>query len=221
MIAISDRSPVIERRCYTLKPGCATMFWELQREFNQGETMHPVLSHHICYFSTQGEATERIVHLYSFDSLDQWDESYQRVYRQHPAEYYRRARPLLTAQETTFLRPGGGTPITPPPPDPTLTVVEERFDLWPGAAPEYWRRCADFEDADLRAHRIGDFGSLMGKLHQIYRYSWWVDMAGYRRAPSALRFRQAVASLTATSAVTRLRPAPLPSHRALFEQGSD
>jgi hypothetical protein len=57
---------IIERRAYTLKPAAADTFWQLQRDYNQADTIRDLFGHNICFFETLAGPAEYIVHLYRF-----------------------------------------------------------------------------------------------------------------------------------------------------------
>jgi hypothetical protein len=194
---------IVERRAYTLLPGAAPDFWELQRRYCGTSAMTRLLSHTICYFETVAGPAEQIVHLHRFESLGEWEETYAILYRDHPAEYFTQARELLVAQETAYYRPLGTSVLTEAtrPIGPPVDIVEERFDLRPGTAPRFSTEPTD--------ELLGTYLSFLGPLHRVlqYRFHPAAPLAHHRR----------VAPITRGFGRTLLRPAPVATHRPLFE----
>ncbi|MFD2414865.1 NIPSNAP family protein [Amycolatopsis pigmentata] len=208
---------ILERRAYTLRPGAAEWFWDLQREFAGTSAMRRLLSHTVSYFETVAGAAEQIVHLHRFESLADWEDTYAELYRDHPADYFAQARQLLTAQENAFFKaaPGepsaftaGAWPVAQL--DSELLVVEERRDLLPGRAPRYW------EAVGVRSDSLGSFLSFSGQFHRVLTYTA-VSGAPSPTEPGSGEVLGAVAPITYSAATTLLRPAPVATHRPAFE----
>ena len=228
---------IFERRAYTLRPGASEAFWQLQREYSKLPTIARLRSHNLGYFHAVAGPSDAIVHLYRFDSLDDWNETYGELYREHPAEYFVKARSLLLAQENAFLSAPGvvadGTGLRSPvgdvPVDPL--VVETRVDLRPGTAPAYWEsyeRVRRYGSESGSDRLFGELLTLAGRLHRAYLYSWFGDAADYEThshilegSPVWAEHRQRTEAMIVANATAFLRPGPLAFHRTLLRRGTD
>ena len=146
---------VIERRAYTFRPGEIPTFWRAQAEWNLGSTFAPVLSRNLTYLEAIAGPAEQIVHLYAFDSPDDWDRAYAAVYARHPAEYFVRARQWLLAQENALYRPapvpqlelgdhGARVPQIGDAEAEQILVSESTIQFLPGGLPAYWQAYARY-----------------------------------------------------------------------------
>lgn len=229
-------SPVFERRAYTFRPETRATFWELQVKWNLGLSFEELLAHNLSYFETVGGSEERVVHLYRFDSLQQWDEIYARIYANHPKEHFAAARALITHQENEFLRPapvaglGLGEEglirpdLTMADPEAAI-VVETTTRCKPGGLATYWAAWDRYVGEAPEAARrglIGVYFVLVGRLHAVRDYRWFDSEAEARRfaehdADAAARaYTDAYRDLVAEREIAYLRPAPTPNHRKLF-----
>lgn len=235
---------LFERRAYTLRPGNAARFWALQEKWNTPTTQFgDLLARNIGYFSVTAGSAEQIVHLYRFDSFDDWKARLFGTYTPERAEYFASARGLLTAQENMFLMPapipelnplwGGerdwlpGTPFFKDAADATrIVVTESTLDLVPGGLPALWEAYAQHglkAGAVATAHLIGCFYTLVGPQHRVLHYRWYRDEAAagehvvaLERDPDWNRFVDAYRPYAVRSHVAHLRPSPVPWMRALF-----
>lgn len=225
---------IFERRAYAVKPGMLNNYWQLMDDYGHADSMHDILGHLVGFFETVAQPVGRLVHLYRFDNLDQWDETHRAVNQNHSPEYFVRARAILQAQENTFLRPsplpelqpgsdGFVNPVAEPSADPV--VVETRIDLEPGAIVDFWqglRKLRDEQGDGWWQGRIGTYSSISGQLHRVYDYQWYDSMQAYgawqQNAPEAAAYVDLIRSTSrlAGGAATLLRPSPLPLLRKLF-----
>lgn len=230
---------LFERRAYSLRPGAAARFWELQREWQNPSQVRPMIERTIGYFLTLAGPADEIVHLYRYDSFDDWRARLFGTYRPERAAYYTEARALLSAQENAFyeaapiaeLNPlwsGGrdwlpGTPAFPNAAEPV--VVESTTDLLPGGLPPYWQAWREhgLAAAGIADNLIGTFCSLVGRQHRVLQYRFHEGLDGARAARASLaadphwrRFIEAVRPLAAATRSSLLEPSPVPWQRSLF-----
>src|SRR3546814_17643957 len=62
---------ILEHRAYTMKPGNLERFYELQVDRGFG-LVKPIMERLIGYFTTLSGPAEQVVHLYAFDTLEDW-----------------------------------------------------------------------------------------------------------------------------------------------------
>jgi len=236
---------IFERRVYTFRPGKLDAFWEAQGAWNTDEVFGPLLSRNIGYFSATAGENDQLIHLYRFDSLDQWQTLYGQYYRAQSPEYFALVRPWMLRQENAFLTaaPVGeptacwtGPRLLPPPslrlcPAPEkVCVLETRIDLLPGGLPAYWRAHeAHRPDADAhsKSHLMAVLVSLVGRLHRVFRYQAFADAASAQREQEARaadprwrEFSSAYAEWVADETTIAQHPSPLPSRRAFLDERS-
>jgi hypothetical protein len=234
---------LFERRAYTLRPGMGARFWELQREWQTPQQIRPLIERTIGYFGTIAGPAEQIVHLYRYDSYDDWRTRLFGIYRPERAAYFSSARQLLLAQENAFyelapvdaLNPiwGAqrdwlpGSPALPGVPDATaLTVVESTLDMLPGGLPVYWEAWREHglqAGALATGQLVATLYSLVGPQHRVLQYRWYRGLEEARAHRVALeadphlqRLTQAAAPLTVASRHTFLHPSPIPWQQSLF-----
>jgi hypothetical protein len=234
---------LLERRAYTLRPGAAVRFWELQREWQNPQQVRPMIERTIGYFVMLAGPGEEIVHLYRYDSYDDWRARLFGTYRPERAAYYTAARALLLAQENAFyelapvdaLNPlwhAGrdwlpGVPAFPGVADPSgLTIVESMVDLLPGGLLTYWQAWREHglaAGAVAVDRLIGTFYSLIGRQHRVLQYRWYHSEDGARahraaleRDPHWLALAEATRPMTLASRHALLQPSPVPWQQALF-----
>ena len=192
---------LIEHRMYTLKAGCMDSFWQAQHDRGY-QLIRPILERLIGYFSTTSGPENQIVHLYRYDSYEDWQERVQGLYKEAGLEaYFKAARPLIIEQENKFLVPAPLAALTPYwgngndwfPGDrqfanlstePALLMEESMITLQPGALPAYWQA---YQDTGLPAgdaatdHLLGCFVSLVGKQHQVTHYRCYADFSARQK----------------------------------------
>jgi hypothetical protein len=235
---------IIERRRYTLRPGTLQRFWAAQATWNTEAVFGPILAKNIAYFSAITGPTDQIVHLYRFDSLEDWQQRYAGYYAAQNPDYFALVRPWMLRQDNGFLvappgradwarRWAGERPTLPealaPGQDPAdACVVETAIDFFPGGLPVYWSACDDGGGSGLLrdANHMASLVALVGRLHRVVHYHVY---AGLAQAEAARRLREAdprwhafverSAAWVAAQSVLFLQPSPLASRRQLFTQG--
>ena len=233
---------IFERRAYTLRPGKLEAFWDAQRTWNTKAVFGPILNRNIAYLSTVTGHSDQVVHLYRFDSLDQWHTLYGQYYEAQSPEYFALVRPWMLRQENAFLVPppvkelascwtGSGlllpSALQPIPAPEAICVTETTIDFFPGGMPAYWKahQAHGFEaGADDRRHLMAVMMSLVGRLHRLVRYQGFANATEAQQYydaraadPRWKAFVRAYADWVASETTMALRPSPVPSRRALFE----
>jgi len=226
---------ILERRSYLLRPGQEAEFWAFQRDWYWPPEIGDFFGHLVGYFETIGGDEKRIIHLYRFDSLAQWEAIYGKLYRRFPPSYFSGVRQLLLGQENTFLavpplrlptvgelsgdvgRPQG---FEQPGLDSRNLVIRERVTQFlPGGLFAYWEALNEARHSTRAGDRlIGFFSSMSGPLHRAFEYRW------HENAEAADRYDAeghdalvACRSHVVDSVVSDLTPAPFPWLRPLFE----
>lgn len=240
---------LFEHRCYTLKLGCTQAFWDLQGQ-RGFPLVQPILDRLVGYFQTSAGPSDQIVHLYRFDSYDDWVQRLHGLYGVPALQpYFKGVRQIMTAQENRFLAlaplpelnplwgqgrdwlPGqrGGVPR-----DLDLgvdAVVEETVtQLVPGALPLYWDAYAR---GDLRPgtvctwHLLGCFYTLVGRFHQVVHYRCYADMEArqhhmdaLRSAPEWQQFAEAIRPLVLAEERKLLQPSRFVELSPLFSRAA-
>lgn len=234
---------LFEQRCYTLKPGATTAFWQAQKD-RGFDLVQPVQQRLVGYFTNVSGAVDQVTHLYRYDSYDDWKQRLHGLYGVPALEpYFRQVRALMTAQQNQFfaiapipqLNPlwGADRDWVPDQPAPSLagaamgSLVEEQTTvLLPGTAPSYWqawREVLDDGDGVDAASLMVTLVSLVGRQHQIVSYRHFPDMKARdelmaRRQGSAAwaKLQAVLTPLVVSNVSTLLRPAPLPQLAPLF-----
>lgn len=235
---------LIERRCYTLKPGGLTAFWKAQDE-RSDETFRPILERLIGYFSAVGGPTDQVVHLYRYDSFDDWKRRLHALHGVAALEpYFKTVRALMLAQENCFLVPApleamsphwsGGRdwlsmhgPLFDAGTGSASPLVEETTRvLLPGTLPAYWAAWRTHGIAAVEPHAsslLGSFVSLVGRQHQVIDCRVYAGFEAGQAFHAAMAgdarwqaFVQAIAPLCASSDQQLLRPAPVGSLSPMF-----
>lgn len=234
---------LIERRCYTLKPGGLAAFWRAQEERGYA-TVQPILERLIGYFSACSGATDQVVHLYRYDSFDDWKHRLHGLYGVSALEpYFKTVRALMLAQENRFLSPAPLEALSPhwgagrdwlPEHGPlfdggtgSAPLVEESTRiLLPGTLPAYWAAWRAHGLGAVEAHaasRLGGFVSLVGQQHQVVDYRVHDGFEARQAHHAALAgnprwqaFMQAIAPLGVSSERQLLQPAPIAALSPLF-----
>lgn len=233
---------LFERRAYTLRPGAAQRFWELQRQWQTPQQIPRLVERTIGYFEMVAGPAEQIVHLYRYDSYDDWRDRLFGIYRPERMEYFVTARKLLLAQENAFFELAPvealnpiwsntrdwlpGKPCCAGVRDPSaLVIVESTVDLLPGGLPAYWEafRTHALQAPPATDGLIGTFYSLVGVQHRVLQYRWYDSdrQAGLHRDALEAdadwrRFTEAIRPLVVRSRRAVLRPSPVPWQQALF-----
>jgi hypothetical protein len=234
---------LIEKRVYTLRPGLTDAFMRAQAE-RGFEQVRPILEKLIGYFSTQGGPRDQIVHLYRFDSYEDWVRRLHGLYKVPELEpYFRTVRPLMLAQENEFLAPAPIAALTPlwgngkdaaprgalaqaPALGAPMLVEEQVTQLLPGKMPGYWEAWKNHglgtgELATLRL--IGVFTTAVGQQHKVTWYRWHADRAARDASRDALAahpgwqaFLSETSSLVASYESKLLTPAPFAEMSPMF-----
>lgn len=202
---------LIEHRAYTLKPGNLERFYALQQE-RGFELVRPIMERLIGYFTVQAGPLDQIVHIYRFDSYDDWTRRLHGLYGVTALEpYFKNVRPLMLAQENRFLVPAPITALTPlwgngndwlpgaklavdAAATPELVIEEATLVMVPGSLPVYWNA---FREHGLAAratggealatqHLLGCFYTLVGRQHQVTHYRAYPSLAACRAHRQAL-----------------------------------
>lgn len=237
---------LFEHRAYTLKPGATNAFWQAQvdRGF---DLVKPILDRSVGYFSACSGPVDQVVHLYRYDSYEDWTTRLHGLYAVAALEpYFKTVRALMVAQENKFLAPaplieltpiwgagndwlpGQGRPaVATSASGPDAVVEETTAILFPGALPLYW---AAYREHGLGTPALGTesllacFVSVVGRLHQVIHYRRYRSYAE-RQAFIAERdqdshwqaFQRAIGPLVASNESKLLRPAPIPLMSPLFD----
>ncbi|MCC6777645.1 MAG: NIPSNAP family protein [Hyphomicrobiales bacterium] len=233
---------LIEHRAYTMRPGLAGRFVEMQSE-RGFESVRSTMERLIGYFHVVGGPDDEIIHLYRYDSLDDWYERLHGFYAAPTSNAYLGAvRKLMIAQENRFFAPApvsGLTPVwggehdwlpTQPSTTPFVTnkgqIVEEAtLVLTPGLLDDYWE---SWEQNGLQAqavtrHLLATFYCLTGRLHQIVFYTLYDSLEqreAHRQAlltdAAWLRHLDFVRPRTSSHTVKLLRPVDVPEMSPFF-----
>jgi hypothetical protein len=237
---------LFEHRAYTLKPGSTQRFWQAQVE-RGFELVEPIQQRLLGYFSTCSGPVDQVVHLYRYDSYEDWMQRLHGLYAQPRLEpYFKTVRSLMLAQENKFLAPaplaeltpawGNGNDWLPGQPRPAVAtaalgadaLVEETTSiLLPGTQPAYWAAIRELGLAEPllgRDNLLGVFVSVVGRLHQVICYRRYPDFAARRdfiatreRDPGWLALQAAIGPLMASNESKLLQAAPLAELAPLFE----
>lgn len=238
---------LFERRAYTLRPGCEDAYWALHRKYNRPESLRVLLDRNIGFFATAAGDSDRIVHLYRWDSYDDAKQRLAALITPERADYFVAARKLLLRQENAYLDHAPIAELSPLwndkrdwlPGEPVLAgagkaddlaISESVLDFLPGGVAAYWESFRKLNTATtdiFRDRLIGCFVVTVGSLHRIFTYHWhtsWPDAEALRRQLAGLPDWDALMEdnrpRIVGGQVTNLRPSPLPWMRALFESSN-
>jgi hypothetical protein len=234
---------IVERRAYEVGSGNEQEFWAVQRDWYWPPEIGDFFNHLIGYFETVANGPREIVHLYRYDSLAEWEQTYRALYKRFPPHLFTVVRKLLCAQQTSFMAPAPidlpnitslDRPVGPPagyalygkglPPE--LVVQEVVTDFLPGGLFVHWDAIRELpKPSPAMCHNlIGTFNSITGRLHRLYEYRWFMRREDAATHELALATDQAAASVMLKSescrvgrTVTYLKPAPFAWLRPLFE----
>lgn len=234
---------ILEHRAYTMQLGLLERFYELQVE-RGFDAIAPVLEKLVGYFSTVDGPLEQVVHLYAFDSLEDWRDRLHGLYNvPELLPYFEKVRPIMLKQENHILLPAPIDELAPhfklenywqrgegPLPGATkmrdLLLEEQVVSLAPGMLGRYWEA---LEKTGLKAlspldtNRLGSFFMMVGPLHQVYHY-WFFDgfddrtrrHNAVRMNPDWIAFQEEVRSLVVKQESKLMRPAPVDEMVPIF-----
>jgi len=234
---------ILEHRAYTMKPGLRERFYETQVE-RGFSAVRPVIDRVIGYFSTVTGPADQVVHIYAFDSLEDWQTRLHGLYGVPELEpYFLKVRPLMLKQENRLLLPAPVTALSPhfsadtywTPGDPPLAdpatnrdlLVEEQIvSLTPGSLGKYWEMIERYgvpAMSPLETNMIGSFHMIAGPLHQVYHY-WFFDgfddrtrrHNAVRVNPDWIRFQDEIRPHVVNKESKLMVPAPVPEMVPLF-----
>lgn len=237
---------IVERREYRLRPGKTSQFWDAQRQWNTPDRFGAILEHCISYFETVAGSPEQIVHLYRYDTIDQWRATYDAYYQAQPGAYFQMVRPWLLRQETSFfvaapiaelvpawIRAGNGdkTPQATTSSPIGAYVVETLQDFFPGGLVPYWEACRRQElsvGSTFRQNLIGVQVSLAGRLHRVAHYHRFEDAQhaerhfdAQRNSPQHGAFVDSYSPWMARTLTTHLRQSPIEWMRGSLSRDLD
>jgi hypothetical protein len=236
---------ILEHRAYTMQLGFLEQFYETQVE-RGFDVIAPVLDRLIGYFSTVDGPLEQVVHLYAFDSLEDWRNRLHGLYGIPELEpYFQKVRPLMLAQENYILLPA---PVRALSPHFTLKHYWQRADgplagsekmrdllleeqivsLKPGMLGRYWEameKTGVKALTPLETNRMGSFYMMVGPLHQIYHY-WFFDgfddrtrrHNAVRMNPDWIIFQDEIRQIVTGQESKLMRPAPVDEMVPIFRQ---
>lgn len=235
---------LFERRCYTFYSGDGvTAFWQAQEDRGYG-LVQPIQQRLIGYFCTMAGPVHQVMHLYRYDSFDDWKQRLHGLYAVAALEpYFRSVRALLSAQENSFLSHAPVDALTPlwnasrdwvpdrpapslPGAHPDSLVEEHTCVLLPGTQPRFWqawRAAVAAPEVLDAASLIGSFVSLVGQQHVVRTYRFH-DGPAQRgalaerrgRDPAWQALQQEIASCIVSESSTLWRPGPGQALAPLF-----
>jgi hypothetical protein len=234
---------LFEQRKYTLTSESADRFWALQHE-RGFELVRPIMERLVGYFSTRIDSQDVIVHLWRFDSFEDWRQRLHGLYDVDALlPYFKKVRAILSAQENKFLTfaplqalnpvwsPSsdwlpGQAPFKLGPLNSDVCVDMEVLQLHPGSLPRYWEawRAINSDVLQIVQQRlIGCFHTLVGSLHEVTVLRWHPDQQAMENWQSRLDcspdwafFQGEIAPLVSHACHHLLRPGPHPQLSPLF-----
>ncbi len=236
---------IFESRRYTLQPRRMEDFVALQHRRGFGGPCAGFLSRLIGYFETVTGTPEQVVHLYRYDSFEDWIEKLHGLYDvPEIAFYFTEARAMIDRQEADFFQPAPLAGLCPlwhgdadwlPGPGqerwdlrsmPGLVVEETLEALRPGGLLAYWQAMTDSgleATAPLRENTLATWSSMTGRLHVIASYRVFASVAerDERRREANLgaamaAFNEALRPILRERTTTLLRPVAVPQMSPLF-----
>lgn len=218
----------IEMRTYTLRPGSLARFWEIQAE-RGFDVVRPIMERLVCYFGIAGAESDRIVHLWRYDSHEDWMARLHGLYGKPELDaYFPKVRALMTRQHNAILAPAPLPALTPllgngkdwlPSAGPWLprsggatTVAMETIDFLPGTLPAFWSELASaLGRLGTEAGLIGTFVTAIGRQHRVFALR--TDASAGAAWESTLKTQEATIARRRSE---RLTVAPLPEMAPLF-----
>ena len=239
---------IFECRRYTLQPGRMNDFIALQHRRGFDGPNAGFISRVIGYFETVTGTPEQIVHLYRYDSYEDWIEKLHGLYGiPELGFYFTEARAMVDRQETGFFQSApiaglsplwhGETDWLPGPGQerwdlremPDLLVEETLEALRPGGLPAYWEAmaaCGLEATAPLRRDTIATWSSMTGRLHVVASYRLFSSIADREErrreagaGPAMAAFNEALRPILRERTTTLLRPVRVPQMSPLFRLG--
>ena len=236
---------IFECRRYTLQPGRTGDFIDLQHRRGFDGPNAGFISRVIGYFETVTGTPEQIVHLYRYDSYEDWIEKLHGLYAiPELAFYFTEARALVERQETNFFQPApvaglcplwhGETDWLPGPGqerwdlrEMPAPVVEETLEAFrPGGLPAYWQAMEESgleATAPLRGDTIATWWSMTGRLHVVASYRLFSSVAEREErrleangSAAMAAFNEALRPILRERTTTLLRPVRVPQMSPLF-----
>lgn len=236
---------IFECRRYTLQPGRTGDFIDLQHRRGFDGPNAGFISRVIGYFETVTGTPEQIVHLYRYDSYEDWIEKLHGLYAiPELAFYFTEARAMVDRQETNFFQPAPVAELCPlwhgetdwlPGPDnerwdlremPDLVVEETLEAFRPGGLPAYWQAMEDCgleATALLRRDTIATWWSMTGRLHVVASYRLFSSIADCEKrrreangSTAMAAFNEALRPILRERTMTLLRPVQVPQMSPLF-----
>ena len=171
----------IEMRTYTLLPGRLARFWEIQTE-RGFDVVQPIMERLVCYFGIAGQQSDRVVHLWRYDSYEDWKARLHGLYGKPELDaYFPKVRELMTQQDNTVLGPAPIAALTPvlgngndwlPTSGPRFSrnsaFEMEVVDFLPGTLPAFWARLReDGGGASADPDLLGVFSTEIGRQHRV------------------------------------------------------
>jgi hypothetical protein len=233
---------LIERRAYTMRAGQRDRFVQMQIE-RGFEAVRNTQERLIGYFSVLAGPDDQIVHLYRYDSLDDWQQRLHGYYAVPTSNTYLSAvRKLMTEQENRFLSPAPLAALTPnwgngadwlpgqpvvaqPRPHVGQIIEESVLILAPGLLDDYWDSIANdgLTCPEATSNLLATFYCLTGRLHQIVtyrRYDSLEEREAHRRAllshPGWVRHLEFVQPRLSSQTANLLRPVQVPEMSPFF-----
>lgn len=234
---------IFERRAYTMEPGHVPAFDKAQTD-RGFDLVKPYMERLVGYFSTESGPVDQVVHIYRYDSLDDWNVRLRGMYGvPELTPYFVNTRKIVRHQVNGFFEPlpvdalnplwgdgrdwlpGRGAPLGP---RTDATLFEERsFQLRPGGVPAFVEACAAHGTAALTDamgdRAVGAVMAMIGPLHNVLLW-WWFESPAERDARAAAlaahpgwqRFLATIAPALTGQSTLLLRPRPVAEMSPLF-----
>jgi hypothetical protein len=236
---------IIEYRAYTMKVGNLNRFYQAQIDRGFDGPMSSLMRESLIgYFSTISGPVEQVIHLYSFDTLEDWRSCYDLIYSQEELkDYFELVRPLIQTQENTFLLPApinsinslfstkdrwrsGDKPLGDLKKSSNLLIEQQNISLLPGTLNKYWEAYEEHALpclTPLETNQVGSFFTLIGHLHEVYHVWYFDDMEDKQRRNNAVLmnprwnlFLDKIRSIVVSRENKYMRPAPIKEMSPLF-----
>lgn len=233
---------IFERRAYTMEPGHVPAFDQAQ--IDRGfDLVKSYMDRLVGYFSTRTGTSDQVVHLYRYDSFEDWNVRLRGLYAvPELTPYFVNTRKIVRRQVNGFLELlpvealnpmwAGGADWLPETGEKLTSlngerVIEERaFQLRPGGIPAFVEACNEHGVRALGVmdeRTVGAFMSMTGSLHNIILW-WWFEDSAEREArvgtltddPDWQNFISAIAPLLIDQSSLLMTPRPVPEMSPLF-----